>query len=377
MTPPGGLLALRPKGGYDGGGTPRGSLGGSCHHRAALAQAELRKRIAGGVCDALGGRAEAQSPPLLRAYLMLPKAARVRLPADGGGGGRGVGATFYSRGLRARSAAARSAVTNFEGRARAGGVLYQSEIIRAGPSDFADRFARRARTCDLSVVPQSDPSANGWDTALIEAVLFDLGRPVLIVPYVYTGEPRFNKILVAWDGSKAAARAVHDALPLLAYARTVELLTIFTERHRPENVIPGADLATHLARHGLNVTASSTDASEIGIAEAMLSHVADSGTDLIVMGGYAHSRLRHLVFGGATSGNPEVDDRSCPHGALIGLASLVVSRAQSSNFGRLCSRTGGTSGQPGPAVPPMNPAQRPLNRLERASATCEYCARRR
>jgi len=240
---------------------------------------------------ALAARSEAHLTALAPSFSYVAEAAGVRLPAD------------IREDLRARSdEAARSAVTNFEGRARAGGVLYQSEIVRAGPSDFADRFARRTRTCDLSVVPQSDPSANGWETGLIEAVLFDSGRPVLIVPYVHTGEPRFNRILVAWDGSKAAARAVHDALPLLAYARTVELLTVYTERHRPENVIPGADLATHLARHGLNVTASSTDASEIGIAEAMLSHVADSGTDLVVMGGYAHSRLRHLVFGGATSG---------------------------------------------------------------------------
>jgi len=238
---------------------------------------------------ALAARSEAHLIALAPSFSYVAEAAGVRLPAD------------IRQDLRARSdEAAHDAVTNFEGRARAAGVLHQSEILRAGPSDFADRFALRARTCDLSVVPQPDPSASG--TGLIEAVLFDSGRPVLMVPYVHRGEPRFDKILVAWDGSKAATRAVHDSLPLLAYSKAVELLTVYTERHRPENVIPGSDLAIHLARHGLNVTASSTDASEIGIADAILSHVADSGTDLIVMGGYAHSRLRHLVFGGATSG---------------------------------------------------------------------------
>ena len=131
---------------------------------------------------ALAARSEAHLTALAPSFSYVAEAAGVRLPAD------------IREDLRARSdEAARSAVTNFEGRARAGGVLYQSEIIRAGPSDFADRFARRARTCDLSVVPQSDPSANGWDTALIEAVLFNSGRPVLIVPYVYTAEPRFDE----------------------------------------------------------------------------------------------------------------------------------------------------------------------------------------
>ena len=198
--------------------------------------------------------------------------------------------------------AARAVLESFDARARALGVLSDADTVRAGPVEFAERFAARARTRDLSVVPQPTEDDAGWGGSLVEAVLFGTGRPVLIVPYVQQGAPRFERVLVAWDGSKEAARAVHDALPILRHAKDVEVLTLHTERHRPENLIPGADLAAHLARHRLTVTARTTDATEIGLAEAMLSHAADNGSDVIVMGGYAHSRLRHLVFGGATSG---------------------------------------------------------------------------
>ena len=142
------------------------------------------------------------------------------------------------------------------------------------------------------------------------------GRPALVVPFIQRNEARFKSVLVAWDGSKEAARAVHDALPLLRRAASIEVLTIYTEKHRGEDLIPGADLAAHLARHGLQVTARTLDGVEIGVTDALLSHVANSAVDLIVMGGYAHSRLRHLVFGGATSGNPEFDDGAGPDGPL-------------------------------------------------------------
>jgi len=202
---------------------------------------------------------------------------------------------------RQSDTAAQTAISAFEERAAHAGVLHQSVVQRGGLAEFADAFATRARAFDLTVVPQ--PEGEGlWERELVEAVLFDSGRPALIVPYIHQGEAQIERVLVAWDGSKEAARAVHDALPLIRRAKAVEVLTIHTEKHRADDFVPGADLATHLARHGLQVSAKGLDGIGIGVTEALLSHAADTEVDLVVMGSYAHSRLRRLVFGGATSG---------------------------------------------------------------------------
>jgi nucleotide-binding universal stress UspA family protein len=196
--------------------------------------------------------------------------------------------------------AARTALTAFEKRANDAGVMHQDLALRCGPAEFADAFARKARSADLAIVPQ--PEAGLWERELVEAALFESGRPALVVPYIHRGDARLDRVLVAWDGSKEAGRAVHEALPLVRRAKEVEVLTIYTEKHRSDDLIPGTDLATHLSRHGLQVTAKALDGEDIGVANVLLSHAADTAVDLIVMGGYAHSRLRHLVFGGATSG---------------------------------------------------------------------------
>ena len=202
---------------------------------------------------------------------------------------------------RRADTATRAALSAFEQRASSAGVLHQVVSLRGEPAEFANTFSTRTRAFDIAVLPQPE-AEDAWARELVEAVLFDFGRPALVVPFIQRNEARFKRVLVAWDGSKEAARAVHDALPLLRRAASIEVLTIYTEKHRAQDVIPGADLAAHLARHGLQVTARTLDGVEIGVADALLSHVADSAVDLIVMGGYAHSRLRHLVFGGATSG---------------------------------------------------------------------------
>ena len=202
---------------------------------------------------------------------------------------------------RQSDTAAQTAISSFEERAAHAGVIHQGVIQRGGPAEFADAFTARARAFDLALVPQ--PEGEGvWEQELVEAVLFNSGRPALIVPYVHRGEAQIERVLVVWDGGKEAARAVHDALPLIRRAGAVEVLTIHTEKRRADALIPGADLATHLARHGLRVSARDLDGIGIGVTEALLSHAADTAADLVVMGGYAHSRLRRLVFGSATSG---------------------------------------------------------------------------
>jgi nucleotide-binding universal stress UspA family protein len=105
--------------------------------------------------------------------------------------------------------------------------------------------------------------------------------------------------MVCWDGSRAAARAIGDAVPLLKQSKRVEIVIVANERGK-EDEIAGADLGEHLARHDLNVEVKRTILGDIDVADILLSHAADSGADFMVMGGYGHSRLREFVLGGVT-----------------------------------------------------------------------------
>jgi nucleotide-binding universal stress UspA family protein len=123
---------------------------------------------------------------------------------------------------------------------------------------------------------------------------------VLVVPYIQAEGLKLDHVMVCWDGSRNAARAVGDAMPLLARAKAIEVLTIGTEIKSDE--IPAADIAQHLARHGLRVQVENVAAPDLDVANTILSHAADTSANFIVMGGYGHSRLREFVLGGATRG---------------------------------------------------------------------------
>ena len=105
--------------------------------------------------------------------------------------------------------------------------------------------------------------------------------------------------MVCWDGGRAATRAIADAMPLLERARRVEVVIVANERGKQDE-IEGVDMGAHLARHGLNVEIKRTAIGDIDVADVILSHAADAGTNFIVMGGYGHSRLREFVLGGVT-----------------------------------------------------------------------------
>ncbi len=105
--------------------------------------------------------------------------------------------------------------------------------------------------------------------------------------------------MVCWDGSRPAARAIADAMPFLEKAKRVELVIVTNEPGKKDE-IEGADMGQHLARHGLKVEVKRINSGGIDVADALLSHAADSGADFIVMGGYGHSRLREFVLGGVT-----------------------------------------------------------------------------
>jgi nucleotide-binding universal stress UspA family protein len=151
------------------------------------------------------------------------------------------------------------------------------------------------------VVGQAEPDKASPEELIGETALFESGRPVLVVPYIQKTGLALGKVLVCWDGSRSAARAAGDAMPFLARADGVEVLIVTGERGKSDE-IPGADIGHHLARHGLKVDVKRIVAADSDVANTILSYVADSSADLIVMGGYGHSRLREFILGGVTRG---------------------------------------------------------------------------
>jgi nucleotide-binding universal stress UspA family protein len=196
-------------------------------------------------------------------------------------------------------AAAKAAIDRFAAAASRAGVSAEQVTLSASVAGAGDTFGRIARRFDLAIVGQAEPEANSVEELIAEATLFQSGRPVIVVPYIQKAPLKLDNVMVCWDGSRQAARAIADAMPLLEKAGRVEVVIIANE-HGKQDEIEGADLGQHLARHGLKVEVNRMAGGKIDVGDALLSHVADSGADFIVMGGYGHSRLREFVLGGVT-----------------------------------------------------------------------------
>ena len=211
----------------------------------------------------------------------------------------GVPADFIESQRAEAEAAASTAIARFEEAARRAGVSAESRLLAASIAEASDQFARITRRFDLAVVGQAEPEKANPEELIGESALFEGGRPVLLVPYIQRTGLELGKIVVCWDGSRAATRAAGDALPLLTRAEGIEILIVTGERGKSDE-IPGADIGHHLARHGLKVEVKRIVATDSDVANTILSYVADVSADLIVMGGYGHSRLREFVLGGVT-----------------------------------------------------------------------------
>lgn len=168
---------------------------------------------------------------------------------------------------------------------------------------ISDVVAMNARYADLTVLGQAaldtkDASAADY---LPEQIVLQAGRPVLVVPDVGKDFSIGKHVLVSWNASREATRAVYDAMPILRQAEKVSILSVNPEES-PEGhgEIPSADIALQLARHGVKAEATHTVARDIDIGNEILSRASDMGADLIVSGAYGHSRLRELVLGGVT-----------------------------------------------------------------------------
>jgi len=196
---------------------------------------------------------------------------------------------------------ARAAVSRFEQAVRRAGLSGETRTLSASVSGAADQIGRIGRRFDLIVVGQPSRKGSAPDQVVDEGVLFDSGRPVIFVPYIQKTGMTLRRVMICWDGSRAAARAVADALPFLQKAKQVEVV-IVSEKPAKTDEVPGADLGQHLARHGLTVDIKHITSPDIDVPSTILSHAADSDADMLVMGGYGHSRLREFILGGTTRG---------------------------------------------------------------------------
>jgi nucleotide-binding universal stress UspA family protein len=163
-----------------------------------------------------------------------------------------------------------------------------------------DAAVVHGRCTDLFILGQRDAATASFGDALVTSVLLSSGRPTLVVPTTPPASVGEN-VLVAWNGGREAARAIGDALPLLERAKHLDILAVDDDGEPGvAERLAGARLGTWLRAHGIAAGVDRHEVRDIGVGEWLLDRAADLGSDLIVMGGYGHARMRELVLGGVT-----------------------------------------------------------------------------
>jgi nucleotide-binding universal stress UspA family protein len=210
----------------------------------------------------------------------------------------GAPANFIDAQRRESEAAAQGALERFQAAASAAGRSAVAQVLSTSLSGAADTFGRMARRFDLSVLAQTPREKAAPDELIAESALFQSGRPVIMVPYIHRGGLKLDRVMVCWDGGRAAARAIGDAMPFLQRAKAVDVVMVLGEEGK-HDALPGAEMGPHLARHGLNVEVKRI-VSDGDVQDTLPSYAADISADFLVMGGYGHSRLREFILGGVT-----------------------------------------------------------------------------
>jgi nucleotide-binding universal stress UspA family protein len=227
-------------------------------------------------------------------------ACQVKIQVPGSVLGHIIGDVPAMIGAEAKKSAmnAEKLLAAFEDGAQRSGVFQERILETCLTFEVPSVLVDHARLRDLTIIPVSERDHVGrW---YAEAIIFGSGLPAMVFPEVRK-RPEFalNSVIVAWDFGRPAARAVADALPLLEKSKRVFILTVTNEK-LIDTRQSSAELAKHLARHGVNVTLDVVDAGGRSIGDAIESHVASRNGDLVVMGAYGHSRLREFILGGAT-----------------------------------------------------------------------------
>ncbi|HMM63570.1 MAG: universal stress protein [Mesorhizobium sp.] len=178
------------------------------------------------------------------------------------------------------------------------GLSFEWRSLETFSGDSALSGIASVRAADLVVAAQRE--AGGNPGADVDTLIYDAGRPVLVVPQSGPLVTTFKHILLAWNGSREAARAAFDALPFLKEAEKTEVLVIDPPDTLEDPEAAGADIAAALARHGAAVAVSVGDSDGVAVEDMIQNRIVETGADLIVLGAYSHSWLRRLLFGGVT-----------------------------------------------------------------------------
>lgn len=198
-------------------------------------------------------------------------------------------------------------VDRFRKKAERAGVSYETRIVRVAAHMVASEIAVHARYADMAILGQVDPGSPPIaGRHVVEHVVLACGRPVLVIPYI--GAPMRNgavefgrNVMVAWNASREATRAVNDAMPVLEQSAHADLVVVNpVHGSYGQGDEPGSDIALHLSRHGIDVEVQRFEVNDLEPGDTILARLADRDTDLLIMGAYGHSRMRELVLGGAT-----------------------------------------------------------------------------
>ncbi|MGY2883338.1 nucleotide-binding universal stress UspA family protein [Bradyrhizobium sp. USDA 4524] len=190
---------------------------------------------------------------------------------------------------------AEAALRIFDLRARSAGISYASRALSALPAEARRSICASARVHDMTIVTQPQSGYDSYDNVIPKEILSQAGKPVLYLPSVFHGALSARRVGICWDGSRPAARALHDAMPLLREAGALTIIAI-TSAHKIPAESSTEHLEQYLARSGLPAKVVSLPASK-SVHRALLSLVADESLDLLVMGGYGRCRLRERLRG--------------------------------------------------------------------------------
>ncbi len=196
--------------------------------------------------------------------------------------------------------AAKAAEDVFLSATKAAGVASEARSVEIVSAGGLDEVVHELRLSDLVVVAEDDTDhPEPLRAQLIEAILFHAGAPLLIVPRHPQAAPAdLGRVIIAWDGTITASRAVRSALPFLTAASSVEIVVVDDGKELPT----GQRLTGYLARHGVAATTVTLPNPHKDVAGVLRQHAAETGAGLIVMGAYGHSRLLEWILGGATRG---------------------------------------------------------------------------
>lgn len=184
------------------------------------------------------------------------------------------------------------------------GVEAEGVVIYGDASESAEKLGHYARNHDLVILSQPNPSKRNyaWLTQFAEDVLLFSGRPVLFMPYIGRRKVTTENVMIAWDGTPAASRAVHDAIPCLAAAKDVVVLIVESKSPKAFNANKLLDgLMNHLRNHGANARIVHAKPGGNDVATVILNQLSDNGSDLLVMGGYGTPKIQQKIFGGVSS----------------------------------------------------------------------------